>query len=246
MVGFRAFGRMGNFLFEAAAAIGYALKHGQEFSLPSRTDNPHWNPIYLRHLVHPDYIQGKEDVLINENGMQYQEIEWKDEWKDKQVILNGYWQSWKYTDPYRAEILYLFDFPYEKKEKYVAVHVRRGDYLRLTKKHPPVGKQWYENAMARFDNTFKFKFFSDDLAWCKQEFSYRSDCEFSTNTNEVADLMEASCCEHDIISSSTYGWWIAWLNRNPDKIVYLPENWFVPGWDNLDTKDVVPPYFTKI
>ena len=245
MVGCRTYGRMGNFLFQAAATIGYALKHGQEFSLPNSTSNPHWNPIYLQHLVHPNYIQGREDILLNENGMQYQEIEWREEWKDKQVVLNGYWQSEKYFKEYRSEILYLFDFPYEKKENYVSIHVRRGDYLQLRNKHPEVSKEWYLEAMRQFDG-YKFKFFSDEIEWCRREFSERANCEFSTNRGEVADLIEMSCCEHNINSSSTFSWWSAWLNRNENKKIITPKKWFTDNWMGMDTKDVVPDEWLKL
>lgn len=245
MIGCRTFGRMGNFLFQISATIGYALKHNQEFSIPNRTQDPYFNPIYLQHLVNPKYIQGQEDILLNEHGMPYQEIEWKDEWKDKQVVLNGYWQTEKYFKEYRNEILYLFNYPYEMKEGVVAVHVRRGDYLHLGMKHPYYGKDWYENAMKQFEG-YRFKFYSDEINWCISQFGDRSDCEFSIGNNEEQDLIDGSCCQHSIISSSTFGWWMAWLNRNENKKVILPPKWFVDGWDGLDTRDVVPENWIRL
>lgn len=244
MVGVRTYGRMGNFLFQAATTIAYALKHNQDFSLPNRTTDPFWNPLYLQHLVNPNYEQGREDVLINENGHQYQEIEWRDEWADKQVVLNGYWQSEKYFKQYRNEILFLFNFPYEKKDGVVGVHVRRGDYVHLRDKHPEVTKEWYQDAMAQFFG-YKFKFFSDDVKWCKENFGGDPDIEFSSNANEEQDLIEGSCCEHNIISSSTFGWWMGWLNRNPDKKVVIPNLWFTENYP-LNTSTIVPDYWIKL
>lgn len=245
MVGVRTYGRAGNFLFQAAMCISYALKHGLDFSLPNKTNDPFWNPIYLQHLVHPDWVQGREDILINENGMQYQEVEFKEEWRDKQIVLNGYWQTEKYLKDYRKEILELFNFPYEKKEKLVSVHVRRGDYLRLRMKHPEVTKGWFETAMSLFPD-YRFKFFSDEIQWCINTFGDRSDCEFSTNTNEMDDLIEISCCEHNVNSSSTFSWWGAWLNRNERKTVITPELWFTKGWDNANVDDVIPETWIKL
>ena len=43
---------------------------------------------------------------------------------------------------------------------------RRGDYLELRQKHPEVTVEWYEKAMSMFPDC-KFKFFSDDIAWCQ-------------------------------------------------------------------------------
>lgn len=245
MVGTRFYGRLGNVLFQTAHTIALALKNGQEFSVPNKTNDPFWNPLYLQHLVNPKYIQGKEDVLINEHGMRYQEIKWDDSWKDKQVVLNGYWQTEKYFKDYRGEVVFLFGFPYSKREGVVSVHVRRGDYLLHTAKHPYYGKDWYERAMSLFPGKM-FKFFSDDLKWCKDNFGDRGDCIFSTNTNEIDDLIEISCCESNINSSSTFSWWGSWLNQNPDKIVITPELWFTPGWDGYDTSDIVPETWVKL
>lgn len=244
MVGTRFYGRMGNVLFQAAHCIAYAMRHDLDFSMPNRTNNPLWNPLYLQHLVSPHYIQGREDILINERGHEYQDVEFREEWRHSQMVLNGYWQSEEYFKDYRSLILDLFDYPYEKREGYVAVHIRRGDYLHLTDKHPPVPKEWYELAMSKFPG-YRFKFFSDDLQYCKNTFGDRSDCEFSSNTDEVQDMVEASCMEHDILSSSTYGWWIGWLNRNPDKEIYIPRLWFTEGY-HLSTVDIVPPQWHKL
>ena len=227
MIGTRFYGRLGNVFFQAAHTIALALKRNQEFSLPNYTNDSYWNPLYLQHLVNPKWVQGKEDILLNENGMQYQHIEWKDEWKDLQVVLNGYWQSEKYFKEYRNEILYLFDFPYQKKEGYVSCHVRHGDYLHLRMKHPEITKEWYEVAMKEFPG-YKFKFFSDDIKWCKENFGNRNDCEFSTNTNEVDDITEMSHCEHNISSNSTFSWWGALLSDEKNKIVLCPEFWLNP------------------
>ena len=99
--------------------------------------------------------------------------------------------------------------------------------------------------MAEFPG-YKFKFFSDDIEWCMENFKHRNDCEFSGNSDEVSDLLEMSWCEHQICSPSTFSWWGGWLNKNENKKVIFPTFWFSPGWDGLDTSDIVPPYFIKM
>lgn len=245
MVGTRTYGRAGNFFFQAAMCISYALKHGLEFSLPNRTTDPFWNPLYLQHLVNPNYEQGREDILINELRHEYQEVCFKEEWRDKQIVLNGYWQTEKYFKQYRDEILYLFDLPYEKKEGVVAVHIRRGDYLTLTNKHPQVPKEWIDMCMGKFEG-MRFKIFSDEIDYCRKTWGDRNDCEFSTNSNEIDDLIDISHCEHQICSASTFSFWGMWLNRNKDKKVIFPKLWFQPGWSGLNTDDIVPEWCIKL
>lgn len=244
MVSYRVIGRLGNSHFQAAVSYAYARKHGLEWSVPNWSTHNFHSPLYLEHLIHPDYDK-REDVLINEHGMAYQEIHFIEEWRNKNIVLNGYWQSEKYFSEYRGEIIEKFNYPYQFKDGYVSVHVRRGDYLHLEQKHPPVTVEWYELAMSKFPDK-KFIFYSDEISWCKQTFGHRNDCEFSEGKTIEQDLYEASWCEHNICSASTYSWWQMWLNRNPFKIVIFPEKWFQDGWDGHDTSDVLPEWVIKL
>jgi glycosyl transferase family 11 len=243
MLTFNNAGRFGNFFLECCTMLAYGLKHNLEFTVPPHQSNP-FSPVYFLHLVNPNYNPNLEQVRLWESKHTYEELPFDESWRQKNIIIEGYRQSWKYFDDYRNEIIYLLDFPYEKKDNYVGVHVRRTDYLILKDKHPEVKKEWYEKAMSLFPD-HRFKFYSDDINWCRQEFGNRSDCEFSTSHDVIADVSDAASCSHNIISASTFGWSIGWLNRNPDKKVVIPEKWFVDGY-HLDTTDIVPPYFTKL
>lgn len=239
----RTYGRMGNFLFQAAAAMTYAWKHGMEYTLPSVTNDPKWNPIYLQQLVKPWTDDGQVAVVIEEKSHAYQSLPFEEAWRHRLIILDGYWQSEKYFKGYRDAIIKEFGFQWKAKTGFVSVHVRRGDYLTVKRggilKHPTVTKAWIESQMAKFKG-MQFMFFSDDLDWCEQEFVKREDCHFHRGPTEEADLVGMSWCEHQICSASTFSWWAAWLNRNPAKRIIMPNHWLTPGW-GPDCSDIVPP-----
>lgn len=246
MVKCKTYGRMGNFLFQVATTIGYALDHSLEFTVPNTTNDDFHNPIYLQHLVNPQWDPHWEQVLVCEDGHQHQEIPFREEWRNKNIILDGYWQSEKYFAHHRGEVLRLFRYPYVLKNGFVSVHVRRGDYVHLTKKHPPVPMEWYRAAMEHFVG-FTFVIFSDDIPWCKEQDWGTPHIKFATGQSIETDLVQMSHCEHNISSASTFGWWGAWLNRNPKKKVIIPKRWFTAQEEaKLCTKDIVPERWTRL
>lgn len=161
--------------------------------------------------------------------------------------LVGYFQSEKYFKDYRDRVIELFDIPkYPQQKGIVSIHVRRGDYVRLARKHPPVTVEYLFAAMNRFEG-YDFKFFSDDIAWCKENFT-GSKYSFSEGKSMKEDMGLQAACEHNIIANSTYSWWAAWLNQNPDKQVVAPRQWFGPGYQNkiLQTRDIIPDNWIQI
>ena len=47
------------------------------------------------------------------------------------------------------------------------------------------------------------------------------------------DMFLLSQCKHNIISNSSFGWWGAWMNENPEKITIAPNVW-LNGVDSTD------------
>lgn len=74
----------------------------------------------------------------------------------------------------------------------------------------------------------------------------------SVNWNEVSgkrnfrDMQLMSCAKHNIIGNSTYSWWGAWLNPNPDKIVIGPKKFFNPINEFFSKSDIMCDSWIKI
>ena len=248
MVSFNNAGRLGNWLFEFSTCVAYALKHNLDFTVPASTHDQYWQPVYGLHLVNPNFNPHLETIRLWENGHQYQDLPFDESWRNKNIIIEGYRQSEKYFKDYRSEIIYLLDLPYEAKPDTCAIHIRRGDYVHLTNKHPQIPDSYFVNAMKKINaetGVKRFKVYSDDIPYCVDFFNkikcflgFEADVVFSTGLSELEDMADSSGCFFHVNSASTYSWWCAWLNRNPNKIVITPKLWFVENY-SLDTRDII-------
>jgi hypothetical protein len=70
--------------------------------------------------------------------------------------------------------------------------------------------------------------------------TYVSDLGFKNHE----ELFAMSLCKHNIIANSTFSWWAAWLNNNPDKMIVSPDEWF--KWKKIRNKDLLPKDWIKI
>ena len=67
--------------------------------------------------------------------------------------------------------------------------------------------------------------------------------------DEIEDwkqMILMSCCSHNIIANSSFSWWGAYLNRNPDKMVTYPKKWFGETMKSHDVIDLFPDNWTNI
>ena len=153
------------------------------------------------------------------------------------IILSGYWQNIHYIDPIRNDLIRQLKMKlntcceYNETQKVIlscesiGVHVRRGDFVALGWDK---GADYYVNAMNAARETIpnaRFFFFSDDMEWVKENLFDRDDSTLVTISENDADVKEFSLlsnCKNQIISESTFGWWAAYLNENPQKQVFIP------------------------
>ena len=179
--------------------------------------------------------------------------------------LDGYWQSEKYfkdvENIIRKEIALKESLPPKyselinkiKNSNSVSVHIRRGDYV-ANKKFSAVynllDEKYYQRAVkfiAEKISDPRFFIFSDDIEWAKRNLDIPYPKIFVSGENEMKDYEELilmSLCKHNIIANSSFGWWGAWLNKNPDKIVISPDKWFNNETDSA--KDLIPQNWIRL
>lgn len=236
-------GGLGNNLFQIAAVLGYALKHNIDYCIPTKIENPHLQDqrvFYSKNLIYCN-IDLTNSYTYKEPFFHYQEIP---KINADVIVLDGYFQSWKYFDEYRNEILKILDIPYEKNKGSISIHYRLGDYRNLQDFHPPVTLGYIHAAINYFKDLGykKFIVFSDEIDFCFDNIIQPEDCifKFSMGRNELDDLILMSGCEGQICSNSSYALWGAYLNRNENKRVVMPQKWFGNALPN-DTKDLYFP-----
>lgn len=128
----------------------------------------------------------------------------------------------------------LLDTKVQTTPSAVSLHIRRGDYV----KNPEVLRdfgvcslQYYERAIAYIQKVLPsahFFVFSDDIPWARGNLSVGNTATFieGKGLTDKIELSLMSRCAHNIIANSSFSWWGAWLNPNPNKIVIAPTPWF--------------------
>jgi len=249
----RFIGRLGNNLFQIAACIGYAKKYGTKWGIRKG---------YIERGFHVKQIDTYMPWLPRCDAHYRSYTEFQERWAGKEfnfhpipfhpngVEIVGFWQSEKYFENAREEVLKAINLTYfTGYESYCSIHVRRGDYVNNSGSFPPVTIDYIERAMKHFPEDQRYLVFSDEIPWCKE--NLKGNLEFSEGRNEWVDLCLMASCGHNIIANSSYSWWGAWLNKHPNRKVISPShkrgNWF--GMDagvKHDCIDLIPDGWIQI
>ncbi|MDC1211471.1 alpha-1,2-fucosyltransferase [Amylibacter sp.] len=198
-----------------------------------------------KHVYYEPFLSFDEKVLTKQDG----------------TFLKGYWQSEKYfTDKNKImDDLQIIKSPTEKniqiKTKIeecfsISLHIRRGDYV-LNSAHGTCDLTYYRKAVQFFINKYGLNFeifaFSDDPNWVKDNLQLPVKINFLSNNSSqknYEDLRLMSYCNHNIIANSSFSWWGAWLNKNPNKIVIAPKLWYAN--QKIENRDITPKNWLRI
>jgi hypothetical protein len=235
------FGRLGNQLFQISAVVSHAWKNGFSFGFPEWEYNP--------------YLKNPLPVFISSSNFKIHQE--RDPWgyfpiqNSDNIDLVGYFQNSVYFDDYRERILKILEPNDEVKskiedkisshngKKITAIHVRRGDYLKFPNHHPVPSIEYYKKAIEILDPmTDVFIVFSDDLNWCKENFS--NDFLYSEEPDEFIDLYFMSRCDNFIIANSSFSWWGSYLSNKNSKIIapaqWVGKEYMNKGWRGIYRK----------
>jgi len=236
-------GRLGNQMFQYASLKGIARNNGHDFCIPySMEIDPFFDHMLSAtfEMSSVNFGHGNFDGR-NENDFTFDNDLFEN--CPDNIDLSGYFQSPKYFNHIKEEILKDFTFreKYDAENIYdVTIHVRRTDYVPKTEYHGLCSEEYYVEAMENFPVDSTFLVVSDDIEWCKQQKIFEG-CDFSSDNNYKKDLYLMTKSKNNIIANSSFSWWGAWLNQNPDKIVIAPKFWFNPNYMPIEkTQDLVP------
>lgn len=183
--------------------------------------------------------------------------------KKRVYFLTGWWQSEKFFKDIEKEIRKDFTFPKIKDEKNkeieniisktnsVSIHIRRGDYIKDKGLGGLTPLKYYQKGIDYIRNKVKdpvYFIFSNDIEWCKKNLKIKGQIyyvDWNKNEENYKDMQLMSLCKHNIIANSSFSWWGAWLNNNPNKIVIAPEKWFNDCL-KMDYSNIVPKNWIKI
>jgi hypothetical protein len=259
-----AHGRLGNQMFQFASTVGIARKLGYEVVFPTENiENASiedfkdgiTREVYFdipKIFEVPDQMLKSTDQILYDKQVQEPHFHFcEDLFKiPDSTNLKGYYQTEKYFDHCKKEIEDIFTFKSSIKTKAlevfpkinldtVSIHLRVGDYVGLQQFHPICDADYYASAMNYFmDKDYYFLIFSDNIPYSKEIFGESENILYICNNEPEVDMCLMSLCQHNVIANSSFSWWAAWLNKNPNKKVVAPKKWFGPSYSYQNTNDL--------
>ena len=154
-----------------------------------------------------------------------------------EIYLDGYWQNEIYFKDIESVIRHDLEIvtPHDPENivlaeeisaaNSVCLHARRIKYEHL------LSARYYELAIQHMASKVRnphFFCFADDMEWVRRNLPMDWPITYITHnprSKDYEDLWLMKRCKHFIIANSTFSWWGAWLNADPDKIVIAPRDW---------------------
>lgn len=268
-------GGLGNQLFQIFTTVVYAFKQKSRFCFtneemlfighPRRT---YWNDFLngLKQFTIPNiYSHFNNQFEYVEKTFHYSQIPNIDREK---IILNGYFQSYKYFHNDKDVLFRLIRLQQQKDTVFqeysnffltentiVSMHFRLGDYKNVQQFHPILPYTYYERALKTLPNNSRILYLCEEqdenivnkiIGDLKIEYP---DMEFIKIPDSICDwkqLIIMSLCRVNIIANSTFSWWGAYFNTNDNKIVKYPSIWFGSKLSHNNLQDLFLDTWEKV
>lgn len=164
---------------------------------------------------------------------------------NKNVFLEGYWQSEKYFNDYSDIIKNDFEIVtpiadcvsdelrkwYSLGSNLVFIGIRRYQECKTVPQWVLLEDAYYNKAIDLMESKIQnpvFVVFSQQQDWVKSHIKAKSPIVFAKpkydDNATIDDLYLMTNCKHAIISNSSYYWWGAWLSKFQDGIIIAPDN----------------------
>jgi len=227
-------GGLGNQMFQIANAFAFAKRNSFNWGInynfsfcPNQGNTAHkYKDNFYQKIPSIDF---QPPSIYNEPRFNFDPIPAIDN-----ILLDGFFQSEKYFGDYSNEVKELFTFSKECKLKVdqfiknlnhpiVGIHIRRGDYIRLSNYHKVQKSDYYIEASKVLGKSQAI-ICTDDWASVQKEMKFTNAIN-SPFTNEIEDLYLLSQCDSLVICNSSFSWWGAYLGKDKEKVI-APKNWF--------------------
>ena len=244
-------GRLGNQMFQIASTIGIAKKSNIEYFFP----NWEYQEFFTKNLPYKDL---RAEARLMEGLCDYRDTNIPNDkiyHIHGYLQSHKYFDNYKeeilsYFEP-KPEYLEYIHNNYSGIQNKTSIHVRRADYIVLQHYHTLLPIDYYRQAIELIGNNGEFLVFSDDIDWCKNNFQ-EFNCEYVEERphkkenievfeeyikgadsrmykrQDIIELFLMSMCQNNIIANSSYSWWAAYLNKNEEKKIISPREWFTP------------------
>lgn len=186
-------------------------------------------------------------------------------------LLFGYYQSYLYFENNRDTIKRLLNIDknrelvknanlnFFKNKSPISMHFRIGDYAKARHVHTILDLEYYKQALKSLSEKipnlsgdyyilYFFEPIDKDVVYEKikllqQEYQNIEFRPCNENIEDWKQMLLMSNCTHNILANSTFSWWGAYLNNNPDKMVIYPNKWINT---HNELNDLFPKEWIKI
>jgi hypothetical protein len=268
-------GGLGNQLFQIFTTISISLTNKIPFIFRYSDNignrNAYWNTFLVNLKKFTSTNITGQFIVYKEPHFHYLDIPINIEQIEQNILLSGYFQSYKYfeksynqicrlirLEENKKKIINKYNYPYSKS---ISMHFRLGDYKYLQDFHNLLTIDYYTNSLQYMEKKLSKSEIYYVLYFCENKDNdivlihinklnkLFPQFHFMKVSDEIEDweqMLIMSCCNHNIIANSTFSWWGAYFNVDPNKIVCYPSNWFGPKLKDHILNDLFPKEWVQI